>query len=103
MEKDHWEVKVRVEAWRFTAYFFFWTMCGLAIILTETIVKKKLQDGEDPDTPIEQQGCGPCNRVRVTCHASNDILTFMLINPCSTLTNLSRTEARDLTSKHSLI
>lgn len=61
-EKGHWEVQVRVEAWRFAAYCFFWTMCGLAIFLSDTLVKKKLQAGANSDIPIEQQGCGPFNR-----------------------------------------
>lgn len=58
----HWVVRVRAEQWRLVAYFFFWTMCGWAKLLTTMFVVKGLRDGADPDTPIEQMGCEPFNR-----------------------------------------
>lgn len=55
-------LEVNPEQWRVYFYFFFWTMCGSAVIITTIWVTPLLEAGAPPDTPIEQLGCGPFNR-----------------------------------------
>jgi hypothetical protein len=44
--------KFQPEACRFIAYIGFWTMCILAIILTNTVVGPYLEKGPNPDEPF---------------------------------------------------
>jgi hypothetical protein len=55
---------VNPERIRFIAYFFFWTMAGFAMVVTEIYVVPILAAGAKPDTPIERLGCGPFDRDR---------------------------------------
>lgn len=60
-DPDFINLQVCPEAWRFVAYFFFWTMCGLAITLNNTLVAPILLRGS-PDgsscPPFETGGKG---------------------------------------------
>lgn len=55
-------VTLNPEKWRVRFYLFFWTMCILAIVMTQIFVLPILAAGAPPDTPPEQLGCGPFNR-----------------------------------------
>lgn len=55
-------VSVNPEEWRVRFYFFFWTLCAFAVIITQIWVKPFIEAGAPPDTPTERLGCGPFNR-----------------------------------------
>jgi len=52
------KLTVAAESWRFIAYCAFWSMCILAIILTQTMVVDNLAAGPD----VEGDSCGPFNQ-----------------------------------------
>lgn len=60
-DPDFINLQVSPEAWRFVAYLFFWTMCGIAILLNNTLVAPILLKG-NPDgsscPPFESGGKG---------------------------------------------
>jgi hypothetical protein len=56
-------ITIRTELMRCIAYFFFWTLCLFATIVTRIWVVPVIEAGAPEDTPIERRGCGAFNRV----------------------------------------
>ena len=54
---------IPVEKWRCIAYFFFWTMCGLAYVMSKIFVAPMLLNGPVDGTIEQKMGCGPFDRV----------------------------------------
>lgn len=55
-------ITVRTERMRCMAYFFFWTLCLFAAIISRIWVAPVIEAGAPEDTPIERLGCGAFNR-----------------------------------------
>jgi len=54
---------IPVEKWRCIAYFFFWTMVGLANVMSKIFVAPMLLNGPVDGTIEQKMGCGPFDRV----------------------------------------
>jgi len=59
---NSYKITFPIEQVRLYAYFFFVTLCGLAIILFKILVKPLIEAGAPEGTPIERLGCGYFNR-----------------------------------------
>ena len=65
-----YKITFPIEQVRLYAYFFFITLCGLAMLLFNILVKPIIAAGAPEGTPTERLGCGFFNRVSVIYYPS---------------------------------